>query len=62
MKCIVCRSPRILRFVDGFGYRRIFCKGCGRSFLEQSFIRVNEQKKLQEFQLRVKYEIPSMSR
>jgi hypothetical protein len=62
MRCIACRSPRILRFIDGFGNRRIFCKGCGRSFLEQNFIRINEQKRLQEFDLKAEVRIPSMSR
>jgi len=62
MRCVACRSPRILRFIDGFGDRRIFCKGCGRSFLEQSFVRINEQKRLQEFQLKADYKIPSMPR
>lgn len=62
MKCVVCRSPRILRFIDGVGDRRIFCKGCGRSFLEHSFIRINEQKRLQEFQLKAEYRMPFVSR
>ena len=58
MRCVVCGSPRILRFIDGFGDRRIFCKGCGRSFLEENFVRINEQRSLQEFQLKPEYRVP----
>jgi hypothetical protein len=51
MKCVMCKSHRILRFVDGFGDKRIFCKGCCRSFLESNFIEFNWQKNLQEFSM-----------
>jgi hypothetical protein len=51
MKCMLCKSQRLLRFVDGFGDKRIFCKGCGRSFLENNFIEFNWQKNLHEFRV-----------
>jgi hypothetical protein len=34
MVCARCRSHRTTKFVDGFGQNRIFCKSCGRSYLE----------------------------
>jgi len=35
-----------MKFIDGFGERRVFCKGCGRSFLEEgmSFRNMNQFK------------------
>jgi hypothetical protein len=51
MKCVMCKSPRILKFVDGFGDRRIFCHKCGRSFLEGVFFKMAEQRSLQEFSM-----------
>lgn len=50
MRCALCSSPRTLRFIDGFGDRRIFCHTCGRSFLENNLI-PNDQKSLQEFRI-----------
>jgi len=47
----MCKSPRILRFVDAFGDKRIFCRGCGRSFLENNFFNFKWQKNLQEFRI-----------
>lgn len=49
MRCMLCNSPRTLKFLDGFGDRRIFCRGCGRSFLETNFMMFGGQRKLQEF-------------
>lgn len=51
MKCVKCNSPKILRFVDGFGDKRVFCHKCGRSFLENIFFRIAEQKNLQHFSI-----------
>lgn len=48
MKCLTCKSPRIIKFIDGFGERRVFCKWCGNSFLESIF-RLENQKNLVEF-------------
>lgn len=31
MQCIKCHSPRIIKFLDGFGNTRIFCKTCQES-------------------------------
>ena len=28
MKCIRCGSPRIVKFVDAFGYPRVYCEDC----------------------------------
>jgi len=52
-KCLTCKSPRIVKFIDGFGERRIFCKWCGKSFLESIFIELDSQKNLVEFGLPV---------
>jgi len=41
----------MLKFIDGFGDRRIFCRGCGRSFIEQVFEKWNGQKNLQDFRV-----------
>jgi len=50
MECRMCSSPRIMKFVDGFGDHRLFCRTCGRSFLlEETLIVDREQKNLQEF-------------
>lgn len=51
MKCLRCKSVRVLRFIDGFGQRRIFCRNCGGSFLEDKVIAFNVQKNLIEFSL-----------
>ena len=51
MKKIVIKVPptRIVKFVDGFGKRRIFIRGVG-SFLEDEVKIENEfQKKISEF-------------
>lgn len=45
----MCHSPRVMRFIDGFGERRVFCKTCGRSFLENSLIDFRQQTRLPEF-------------
>ena len=47
MQCHKCDSPRIIRFLDGFGNRRVFCKGCHESFLIEEIM--TAQKKLIEF-------------
>lgn len=36
MKCVTCRSPRVSKFLDGFGYSRIFCRNCWVSFPESN--------------------------
>jgi len=51
MRCFLCKATRILRFIDGFGDKRIFCRGCGRSFIEQVFENWNGQKNLQDFKV-----------
>ncbi len=40
MRCIKCRSPRIIRFLDGFGKWRIFCKSCQESITLMEFYEV----------------------
>lgn len=49
MRCIRCNSTRVIRFVDGFGQHRIFCKNCKGSFVESYVININQQKHLQEY-------------
>lgn len=46
MRCIRCGSHRVMRFIDGFGERRIFCKNCWGSFLEESVMEFGIQKDL----------------
>lgn len=49
-KIIKCPPSRIIRFIDGFGNKRIFIRGIG-SFLEDEIIIDTSiyQKKLNEF-------------
>ena len=35
MKCIKCKSHRVMKFVDGHNHKRVFCKNCGISYLTQ---------------------------
>ena len=34
--CLRCKSTNTFRFLDAFGNRRIFCRRCSGSWLEQS--------------------------
>lgn len=36
MECVTCKSPRVERFLDPFGDRRVFCRNCWVSFPETS--------------------------
>ncbi|MBI2542939.1 MAG: hypothetical protein HYW24_02020 [Candidatus Aenigmarchaeota archaeon] len=47
MKC-KCGSFRMVKFIDGFGQRRLFCRVCSGSFLDISFPGP-EQTKLPDF-------------
>jgi hypothetical protein len=38
MRCLRCKSINTFRFLDAFGNRRIFCRKCWGSWLEQSII------------------------
>ncbi|MBD3155689.1 MAG: hypothetical protein GF368_03470 [Candidatus Aenigmarchaeota archaeon] len=38
MRCINCNSPRTIKFIDGFGEARIFCKTCRESMLTKNVI------------------------
>jgi len=46
MKCLRCGSQRAFRFIDGTGHRRIFCRDCGASYLEESLLEFGIQKNL----------------
>ncbi|MCD6371134.1 MAG: hypothetical protein J7L39_00255 [Candidatus Aenigmarchaeota archaeon] len=48
MKCIRCNSPRTIRFIDGNGVRRIYCRTCKASYPEEILLEFG-QKKLFEF-------------
>ncbi len=48
MKCIRCNSPRIIRFVDLQGVKRIYCKNCHASYPEEIVLEFGAQKKLSE--------------
>lgn len=56
MECFKCGSFRIIRFVDGFGDKRVFCRGCTRSFLDGTFM-PQVQTKLPDFSLNEKREM-----
>lgn len=47
MICNKCHSQRLVRFLDGFGNRRVFCRSCHETMLLES-IEI-PQKKLSEF-------------
>jgi hypothetical protein len=49
MKCMRCKSERVMKFIDGFGVRRIFCRDCWLSVPENILIKFNSQKNLNEF-------------
>ena len=49
MRCIKCHSPRIIKFIDGFGNWRIFCRTCQENFLENDYYHLKEIKRLPEF-------------
>jgi len=49
MECMKCHSPRIIRFIDGFGFWRVFCKSCQESFLMDKENSLRYIKKLSEF-------------
>lgn len=51
MRCLLCNSRRVLRFIDGFGEKRVFCKTCGRSFLESTVFKLRNQTNLLEFRV-----------
>jgi len=56
MPCLKCKSNRIIRFVDGFGYRRVFCRDCGNSLPEQVF-NAMQQRVVSDFDLQHKAEV-----
>ena len=49
MRCEKCHSPRLIRFLDGFGQWRIFCRSCQESVLIAEFNEEKKIKKLWEF-------------
>ena len=49
LKCSVCSSLTLTRFIDGFGNSRVFCRKCGNSFLEEGLTFYSQQTNLQEF-------------
>lgn len=51
----MCKSSRTMRFLDGFGDKRVFCRGCGRSFLENVFVKLSQQRRLEEFKQNLNY-------
>jgi hypothetical protein len=51
MRCFRCKSSRLVKFIDGFGEKRVFCKNCWGSFLEESVVEFGAQKNLRDFKL-----------
>ena len=49
MNCIKCSSPRIIKFLDGFGKHRIFCRTCQESGPLMEFEELRNMRKLWEF-------------
>lgn len=46
MKCVKCKSHRVMKFIDGYGNKRCFCRSCGRSYLEKVNVLPTGQKSL----------------
>jgi len=46
MRCIRCGSRRIIKFIDGLGEKRIFCRNCGGSYLEESVLEFGSQARI----------------
>ena len=46
MNCLKCKSHRVMKFIDGFGNKRCFCRQCGSSFLEHSRVLPTGEKNL----------------
>lgn len=57
MKCVRCNSLRTFSFIDGFGEKRIFCKDCGGSFLENKVKELERQKSLHDFDLEMYHKL-----
>ena len=49
MRCVKCHSPKIIRFLDGFGQWRVFCRSCQESIPLVEFNDIKNVKKLWEF-------------
>jgi len=49
MRCVKCHSPRIIRFLDGFGQWRVFCRSCQESIPLIEVNNIKNVKKLSEF-------------
>jgi hypothetical protein len=63
MKCSRCKSHRLVRFIDGFGKMRIFCRDCWNSLPINVISIPDGQKKLSEFENRYyKVDVPSIPR
>jgi len=45
----------MVKFIDGFGDRRLVCRKCWGSLLENGAVKINEQKRLGEFGPNVYY-------
>ncbi|TAL47886.1 hypothetical protein EPN87_01925 [archaeon] len=56
MECLRCKSPKIIKFVDGFGEKRLFCRGCWGSFIEQRFVDAS-QTRLPQFNTEAYYRL-----
>ncbi len=56
MRCVNCNSPRTIRFIDGFGEPRVFCKTCQESMLIENVILA--QKNVWEFSQPNKMKVP----
>lgn len=49
MNCVKCHSPRIIKFIDGFGQSRLFCRSCQESMLVKDVIISMTQKNVWDF-------------
>lgn len=43
MRCTHCKSIALIRFVDGFGQRRVFCRNCKISYIDRTIRSVGSQ-------------------
>jgi len=56
MRCVRCNSPRLVKFIDGFGKERIFCKDCWNSIPIKNEVGL-DQKRLPEFNTQLNYRL-----
>lgn len=49
MECPRCHSPRVVKFIDTFGRKRIFCRDCWFTIPVEVSTIINRQRRLLDF-------------